>query len=429
MQTTITFPYKGFPSLSVDEANLMGVFKPRSARAAASEADILQGALSHPIGSPPLAALLEGKKRVLIVTDDHHRPTPIDRMILPVLQEIRRAGIPRDSVEFITALGSHRPMTGPELRKKLGDAVVDGYRVSNHDWADPSGLVFMGRVPPGIDVWANAKLKEFDVVLGLGGIMPIDVCGLTGGGKVIVPGVCGEKTNSDVHWVRTEIDSAAVIGRRDNPVREAIDRAALAAGLTAILNVVLDSECRISHAVFGQPVEAHRAGAKPALEAHSVKLPEAADIVIADSHPFDIEFWQANKALDHAALAVRDGGVIILVSPCTDGLSVTHEADILKFGYRSSPEVKALVAAGKISHLVVAVHMIQVAQATLDRGITCLMVTGGISAAKLAAVNLGYAPDPASALDLAFSKVGRSARVAVLERASDTLPLVATDEP
>jgi nickel-dependent lactate racemase len=425
MKTTVTFPYKEFPFLSIDDANLIGVFGPPAGNDRPPEVDILRGALSQPIGSRSLAEILEGQKRVLIVTDDHHRPTPVDRMISSVLEEIRKAGISPDGVEFIVALGSHRPMTGPELRKKLGDSVVGEFRVSNHDWTDTAGLAFMGKVPPGIEVWVNGKIKEFDAILGLGSIMPIDVCGFTGGGKLIVPGLCGEKTNSDVHWVRTGIPSEAVIGRRDNPVRDAIDRAAQAAGLSAIFNVVLDSQCRITKAVFGHPVEAHREGARLALAAHSARIPETADIVIADSFPFDIEFWQANKALGHAALAVRDGGVIILVSPCSDGLSVTHEEDILRIGYRPSAEIHELVAQGKIEHLVVAVHMMQVAQATHDRGITCILVTPGISPEKLRAVNLGYAPDPRAALELAFAKTGPHGRVSVLQRASETLPLTA----
>jgi nickel-dependent lactate racemase len=427
MDKKITFPYSWAPPLPIPESSLIGVFGPPHGGDAPPEADIIAGALARPIGSPPLAEILRDKKRVLIVTDDHHRPTPVRRMIPSVLEEIRKAGIGRENVEFIVALGTHRPMTGPELREKLGDDICEAFRVSNHDWTDKARLAFCGTVPPGIEVWVNRRMREFDVVLGLGSIMPIDVCGFTGGGKIIIPGLCGEKTNSDMHWVRTEIPGDLVVGRRENPIRAAIDRAALAGGLTAVFNAVLDSDCRIRHAVLGHPVEAHRAGARLSLTAHSAVIPEPADIVIADSFPFDIEFWQANKALGHASLAVRDGGTIILVSPCAEGLSSTHEENILAIGYRPSAEIKALVAAGRIGHLVVAVHMIQVAQATFDRDVHCILVTPGIEAAKLEAVNLDSAPNPAAALEAAFRRHGPGARVAVLERAPETLFLSKKD--
>jgi lactate racemase len=417
----IAFPYAWADPLSVPESCLIGEFGPPAGGDPAPEADVLDAALARPIGSPRLAEILAGRKRVLIVTDDHHRPTPVRRMIPPVLEEIRKAGLGPGGVEFIVALGTHRAMSDAELREKLGPDIVDGFRVSNHDWTDKSGLAFCGTVPPGIEVWVNSRMREFDVVLGLGSIMPIDVCGFTGGGKIIVPGLCGEKTNSDMHWVRAGIAGDLVVGRRENPIRAAIDRAALAGGLTAVFNAVLDSRCRIRQAVFGHPVEAHRAGARLSLSAHSAGLPEPADIVIADSFPFDIEFWQANKALGHASLAVRDGGTIILVSPCVEGLSSTHEKDILEIGYRTSAEIRSLVEDGRIGHLVVAVHMIQVAQATFDRGITCILVTPGIGPDKLRTANLEGAPDPGAALAAAFRKHGPKARVAVLRRAPETL--------
>ena len=417
----ITFPYSWCSPLAIRESNLIGIFGPPAGGDPPREAEILAEALSHPIGSPSLEGILRGKKRVLIVTDDHHRPTPVRRMIPPVLEKIRMAGVGPDQVEFIVALGTHRPMTVPELREKLGDDIVGSFRVSNHDWTDQADLVSCGTVPPGIDVWVNRKMREFDVVLGFGSIMPIDVCGFTGGGKIIVPGLCGEKTNSDMHWVRTSIPQDLVVGRRENPIRAAIDRAAVTGGLTAVFNVILDSGCRIKHAVFGHPIQAHRAGARLSLAAHSAGIPEPADIVIADSFPFDIELWQANKALGHASLAVRDGGTIILVSPCSEGLSSTHEEDILRIGYRPSAEIRTLVEAAGIERLVVAVHMTQVAQATFDRNVTFILVTPGISPEKLRAVNIDTAPDPAAALAAAFLKMGPEARVAVLRRASETL--------
>jgi nickel-dependent lactate racemase len=215
-----------------------------------------------------------------------------------------------------------------------------------------------------------------------------------------------------------------VIGRRENAIRDAIDNSAIAAGLHAILNVILDGEGRICGAVYGHPIEAHRKGVHRAFEAHTVLLPEKADIVVADGFPFDIEFWQVNKALDNAALAVRDGGVIIIVSPCYEGLSATHGEDIRRFGYRTKGEILRLVEEGKFTHRVTAVHMIQVAEATVEKRVTCILVTDGIPPDILREVNLGYAPDPQTALAMAFERVGMDASVAVLNRACETLPLI-----
>ncbi len=388
------------------------------------EAEILSDAMEHPIGAPRLRDALAGKRNVLIVSDDHHRPTPVRAMLPHVLGEIRSAGIPDRSVEIVMALGSHRAMTEAEMREKLGSGIVDRFRVTNHEWTNPDNLYFAGRVPPGIDVWVNRKMREFDFIVGLGQIMPMDVCGFTGGCNIIIPGLCGPKTSADFHWVRVGIPAAEVVGRRENAIREAIDNSAMAAGLTAILNVVLDGGGEIGAAVYGHPVEAHRKGVPQALAAHTVEIPSKADIVVADGYPFDIEFWQVNKALDNASLAVRDGGVVIVVSPCYEGLSVTHGEIIRRIGYRSTKEILRRVEEGEFTHRVAAVHMIQVAEATIERHVTCILVTGGIPADVVRAVNLEYAPDPQAALAMAFGIAGPEARVAVLNRASETLPLI-----
>jgi len=420
----VRFPYPGVPPLEIPDRNLMGVFAPPAMGAARSEEEILASALAAPVGAPRLADALRGKRSVLVVSDDHHRPTPVRKMLPAVLAAIAAAGLPESAVEIIMALGSHRLMTDAEIREKLGEGIVERFRVTNHEWTNPENLYFAGRVPPGIDVWVNRKMREFDFVVGLGQVMPMDVCGFTGGTNIIIPGLCGPKTSADFHWVRVGLPAEEVVGKRDNPIRAAIDNSAMAAGLDAILNVVLDGEGRICAAVYGHPVEAHRKAVPRALEAHTVTLPGKADIVVADGFPFDIEFWQVNKALDNAALAVRDGGAVIIVSPCTEGLSVTHGDVIRRVGYRPKREILDLVEQGAFTHRVAAVHMIQVAEATFEKNVECILVTGGISPDELSAVGLSHAPDPQSALAAAFRRTGPDAKVAVLKRASETLPLI-----
>lgn len=153
----VRFPYEHVNPLEIPGRNLMGVFSPPRRGDKREEQEILASALAHPIGAERLSHALRNKRNVLIVSDDHHRPTPVRMMLPPVLEEIHAAGIPDHSVEIIMALGSHRPMTDLEIRDKLGPGMVERFKVSNHDWTNPENLYFAGRVPPGIDVWVNRK--------------------------------------------------------------------------------------------------------------------------------------------------------------------------------------------------------------------------------------------------------------------------------
>jgi hypothetical protein len=167
-----------------------------------------------------------------------------------------------------------------------------------------------------------------------------------------------------------------------------------------IVNVVMDLRRNVAHVVAGDMVAAHRRGCEFAMAVHSVRLPREADIVVADGYPFDIEFWQANKALDQAAHAVRRGGVAILVSPCYEGFSATHR-DMLDFGYGPVSEIRAHVAAGRIKNKVAAVHMMQVSRVARERA-HVVLVTSGIPEADVRRAGLDYAPTPRAARQGAF---------------------------
>lgn len=418
----IAFPYPDVPPLSVPDAQLLGVFKTRTVATDNDAAALVRAAIAAPIGTPPLAELARDCNSALIVTDDISRPTPVHRLLSPILETLHAAGLKPAQIEFMLALGTHRFMTPPEIAAKLGPDVAGTYVVHNHDWKDPRACEFMGNTAQGVPVWINKKVAQADLVIGLGRIMPIEVCGFTGGGKILIPGVCGKITNDEMHWTRIDLDSAAIVGQRDNAVRASIDALARQAGLDFIVNCGMDLNQRIAFVVAGDLEHAHRHGCNLAMDLHAVKIPQLADIVVADSYPFDIEFWQANKALDQAGLAVRPGGVVILVTPCHEGFSATHP-EILDFGYPPLPQIKDLVHTGKIKSKVVGVHMAQVGHILHGRA-SVILVTNGIPAEHVRRAGLQWAATPQAALDLALAKLGPQARVAVLQGAAEMLPLL-----
>jgi nickel-dependent lactate racemase len=416
----IRFPYPQVqplrlsPSLSVERFQL-----PRAVAPALPE-EIVGRALSAPIGSPRLRELARGKERVLIVSDDVSRPTPVGAFIGAVMEELSAAGLEDEQIRFIMALGTHRPMTQREIDRKLGAEVAARFAVFNHDWADSACLEHLGDTDQGDPVWINRMVGESDLVVGLGAIMPIEICGFTGGGKILVPGLSGELTVDSMHWTRMGVPAQQVLGKADNPIRASIDSLARKAGLDFIVNVILNARDEVVAAVAGDMVEAHRAGCGVARDVYGVRVEREYDIVVADSHPFDIEFWQANKALDTAGQFVRKGGVVVLVSPCTDGISRPHAAEVLEVGYRPIAAIRRLVEEGAIRHRVVAVHMAQVSAVAIEKA-RLILVTPGIAPAEVERMGFAWAPTPQAAFEAARRQVGEKPAVAVLEGAARML--------
>jgi nickel-dependent lactate racemase len=418
----IRFPYSDIGELSIPDSVSVDQFALPEVPTPAAATEIVTQALAAPIGTPRLRQLAREKSKVLLVVDDVSRPTPVSEFIGPVLGELASAGVQEDQIRVIMALGTHRRMTRSEIEQKIGADVAARFEVLDHDWADPDSLEYLGETEQGDPVWINRAVRQSDLVVGLGAIMPLEVCGFTGGGKILVPGLSGEATVDSMHWTRIGVPSKDVLGQPDNPIRASIDALARKAGLDFIVNVVLNARNQVTAAVAGDMVEAHRAGCAIAKKVFGVRVEGEYDIVIADSCPFDIEFWQANKGLDTAGEVVRPGGVVILVSPCREGISPAHGEEILEVGYKPIEEIKRMVAKGTIRHKVVGVHMAQVSAVAVEKA-RLILVTPGISAEEIERMGFFRAATPQEAFEQAYGMVGSNPSVAVLEGAARMLVL------
>ena len=136
-------------------------------------------------------------------------------------------------------------MTLGEKRKRFGPDLMSEYALLDHCHDDPSQLVQLPTTEHGTEVWVNKVVTESDFVLGIGHIVPHRVAGFSGGGKIVQPGVCGSVTTGQTHWLSARFEGAQIMGMIENPVRREIDDVARAAGLTYIVNAILDGTGRL----------------------------------------------------------------------------------------------------------------------------------------------------------------------------------------
>src|SRR4030066_1279157 len=137
----ISFPYPEIKPMDVPEQNLLGIFSPSIVKVEKSEEQIIEETLSHPIGSPPLTQMLTGREKVLVVVDDYTRSTPVYKILPCLIKELKRAGVEKDGIQILVALGTHRLMTENEMIKKFGPEISKQYPILNHPWWDHSQLI------------------------------------------------------------------------------------------------------------------------------------------------------------------------------------------------------------------------------------------------------------------------------------------------
>lgn len=379
-------------------------------------------ALKSPAGTGPLSHEARGKSKVIIISDDATRPTPVAQIAPLVLLQLAAAGVSDSQITFVMANGTHRAMTEGEIRAKVGPEVVERFTVVNHDHL-AGDLVDMGATPSGIPVHVNRVVAEADFVIGIGSIVPHRYCGWSGGAKIVQPGVCGEETTVATHLMITR-DSGVRLGNVENVVRHEMEEVARRAGLRFIVNVVLNAAGEVAGVVAGDPVLAHRAGVSKAVEICSTPVQEQAHVVVAGSHPADANFWQAGKALYSADLAVRDGGTIVLVTPAAEGIGEHEEfGNLLSVEY---DEIMRRLGNGAINDRLSAAGALAVRLVAQRSRI--VLVTDGLSDAEVSA--MGFRRYPVSqlqqAIDDATAVYGHGCKMLVMKEAPDILPVVPT---
>lgn len=419
----IKFSYPDIAPLEVPDSNLMAMLEPAETEHPRELSALVETALDKPIGAERLEKLVSPSSRVLLLVDDITRQTPAAGVLPGIFRRLEQGGVPRQNVSILIAAGTHSHMTAAELEKKLGGETLRNYSARLHHWREEGHLRQIGSAADGTPIRVNRMLSEADVVIGVGQIVPHRVMGFTGGSSIVQPGVSGPEITGHTHWLSALYPGSEIMGFADNPVRREVEEIARLAGLRYIVNVVMDRTERVTHVVAGDPVGAHRAGAERSRATYGVPQPELADIVIAESYPADYDLWQAAKGIYASELAVRQDGIVILVTPCRHGVSIEHP-EVEQLGYQSVSQVKEWVADHRMTDLVAAAHLAHVGRVVRDlaRGI---MVSKGIPADVQFHIGFEHARSPQHALDQAFDIAGRQARIVVIRQGGHVLPVVA----
>jgi len=297
------------------------VVEPRYREGLADQAEAIEHALLRPIDSKPLRELAKQSDTVGIVVNDITRPTPY-KLILPILlRELR--SIPDEQILFFNATGTHRPNTEVELREMLGDEVLSRYRIIQNDAKDRSSHKSVGTTKSGNEIWLHKEYLDCDIRILTGFIEPHLFAGFSGGGKAVMPGLALLETVLRNHSVNNIDHPKATWGVTfGNPIWEEIQQAASLVPPSFLLNVALNREKEITAVFAGDFRKAHEQGCAYVKKNAMAAVEKPYDIVITSNsgYPLDLNLYQSIKGMSAAAQVVKEGGAIIAVADCWDGI-------------------------------------------------------------------------------------------------------------
>jgi lactate racemase len=284
--------------------------------------------LDAPIGSKTVEEMVQPGETVLIVVPDATRQTACGQVINLLVRRLIANGANAFDIRIIFATGIHRPVTEIEKQAILTPFIAQRIKTLNHGPRDLMQLIRLGETSGGIPIELNRALVGHDHVILVGGVTFHYFAGFTGGRKLVCPGLGSSKTISGTHKLafdcerRSRAEGVDLARLDGNPVHEAFMEVVGKIDPAFAISTIVNDAGEAVDLFCGDWIASHRAACDKYAADHTIKTSEKRELVIAScgGFPHDINMIQAHKALETASRACIDGGTIVLLAECADGL-------------------------------------------------------------------------------------------------------------
>ena len=316
MIMNVKYGKDGCQTVTVPDENFIGTFYPADVKCRPAD-EVINESIDNPMGYRSLADFLEGGRDIVFIVNDATRPTPTAK-VLDALHKRMDLGKAR----FLVATGAHRDMTPDEYDFVFGKHY--GYlkdRIIAHD-AKASDCTYLGKSKNGTPMEVNKIAVEADRLVIITSVEPHYFAGYTGGRKSFLPGVASYKTIEANHKLAMKKEAQSLV-LKGNPVHEDMMDALESVKGKEIFSIqmVLDRHQNIYRVAAGDLNKAFDRAVGWANEVFSVPIPEKADAVISVApYPMDVDLYQSQKAIDNGKWALKEGGKLIMVSKCREGV-------------------------------------------------------------------------------------------------------------
>ena len=287
-------------------------------------------ALSQGINANSLSQEASECKSACILICDITRPVPNGLILPPILRTLLSSGIKKENILILIATGLHRPNEGMELEELVEDSwVLDNFRIENHFAEDNTAHVDLGLTAKGTPVKLDRRFVDSDLKLVTGLVEPHFMAGFSGGRKVVAPGIAHKDTIKTFHNYRFMSDHSAKSCVLDhNPLHLEQLEIIKKIGRVLAVNTVIDEERKLAFINYGEIVESHL-NAVDFVRKYIVKevcKKFGTVVTSAAGYPLDQTYYQTVKGIVGPSDIIVDGGDVVVVSSCTEGLGSAHFA-------------------------------------------------------------------------------------------------------
>ncbi|MDQ3129891.1 MAG: nickel-dependent lactate racemase [Acidobacteriota bacterium] len=282
----------------------------------------------NPVDSKTLDEIIQPNETVLIIVPDATRQTASGQIVNLLVRRLIANGTMPFEISIIFATGIHRRVSDEEKRELLTTFIAQRIKTLDHIPRDLARIINFGETAGGIPIQLNRALTEHDRVIIVGGISFHYFAGFTGGRKLICPGLASSRTTSETHRLAFDCETKS---RRENvgtgildgnAVHEAFVEVASKINPAFSINTIVNESGEAIEIFCGDWIAAHRKACDFYASKHTIEIAEKRDLVVVScgGAPHDVNMIQAHKSLDTASKVCADGGTIIFLAECADGL-------------------------------------------------------------------------------------------------------------
>jgi nickel-dependent lactate racemase len=302
--------------MTIRQENRITTLQPRLDLFAPIDEGLLKEAVNNAL------KCLEKPQALTVVVNDPQRQTDSPR-ILKILGSL----IDPACIRILVATGTHR--YSPQKMRGFELKLARGLSIEEIQWHDSRSDKLVPVRPNG---WrAHPWLVEDRPVLGIGSIEPHYFAGFTGVHKTLTIG-CASYEDVESNHAAALLPGCCPGRLAGNPVFEGISQMLedlAASQRLAGINLVQAGNTIVA-AAGDRPLSVLEALTSTARDVFIQQIEVPADAIIVEAAgPLGQSFYQADKAVMNNQWAVRNGGVIVLVAPCQNGIGQDHFVKLL----------------------------------------------------------------------------------------------------
>lgn len=319
---------KEFFEFNLDSRHIIAILKPKRYSNLLSPDALIHKGLNSPVTGPSFTEVFHENRKTVIVIPDKTRRCGAELFLPILIERLHQCGINDNKIEIILANGSHPSHKSEEIRAMVGEEIYAQFNILEHNCFAQESLVYLGETKFGIPVSLNQKLTNAEQVIVAGTVVHHYFAGFGGGPKMINPGCAGYETILRNHALTIDATQGGLHPNcragilEGNPVQEDIQDSMKFFHVDFLLETILDENGNILDVFGGELVGAHRKACEIVDSLYRIPITEKADLVVAScgGYPKDINFIQTHKSIENGFGAIKEGGVMLVLAECKDGI-------------------------------------------------------------------------------------------------------------